>query len=255
MKRANLLAILTLPIIITIAGCQTQEISQPQEIPADAKLVCIFFDDGWQNQYDVALPILLQHGFKASFGIITGSIGTGEGIWEYFGEKEIKDLAEYGMDIACHTKTHPHLTELTDEQLYEEIIDSKKHLEKLGLEIRTFIYPYCEWDERVVGYVKEAGHTCARSCGWGEETPFDIRTTEPEAKYHVYSDPIINLDFKQFQAIVDQASRHTVICLCYHFISDTGHEETSTPVSSFVAQMRYLEESGFTIVLLPDLIE
>ncbi len=37
--------------------------------------VCIFFDDGWKNQYDVALPILKEFGFKATFSIITDYIG------------------------------------------------------------------------------------------------------------------------------------------------------------------------------------
>jgi peptidoglycan/xylan/chitin deacetylase (PgdA/CDA1 family) len=94
------------------------------------------------NQYDVALPILLQHDFKASFAVITGSIGTGEGFWKYMGEKELKKLAKYGMDIAVHTKSHPDLTaNLTDAQLPEEIIGSKKYLEKLGFEVRTFVAP------------------------------------------------------------------------------------------------------------------
>jgi len=113
---------------------------QPAPISPDAKLVCLFFDDGWQNQYDVALPILLDYNFRASFGVITGSIGTGVSFCEYMGVKELKELAEYGMDIACHTKTYPHLTaNLTDQQLHEEIIDSKRYLEKMGFKVPTFV--------------------------------------------------------------------------------------------------------------------
>jgi len=255
MKIGKLWLIAAILGILTIAGCQKTESPPPQPISPDARLVCLFFDDGWQNQYDVALPILLQHDFKATFGIITGSIDTGEDIWEYMGKKEIEKLAEYGMDIAGHTKTHPHLPAiLSNEQLHEEIIGSKKQLEKLGIEVRTFIYPYCEWDDRVIGVVKEAGFTCARSCGWGEK-PYDPRITDADAQYHIYSDPIINQDFDQFKAIVDQASRYSVVCLTYHFISDKGPEETSTPVANFCAQMRYLKESDFTVVLLPNLIK
>jgi peptidoglycan/xylan/chitin deacetylase (PgdA/CDA1 family) len=264
-------AILAVLILIAIFACQEPgsnisrntvadpkpqipQSSQPQTIPSDAKLISLFFDDGWQNQYNVALPVLLQHSFRATFGIITDYIGTGEGTWEYMGDKEIGNLAECGMDVACHTKTHPHLTELTDKQLYEEIIDSKKDLEKLGPEVRTFVYPYCEWDDRLVMYVKKAGFICARSCAWGEK-PYDLNVTDENARYHVHSYSIVKHDFEQFKAITNQASRHNVVCLCYHFISDIGPEETSTPVDNFLTQMWYLKKSGFTVVLLPDLMK
>lgn len=131
---------------------------QPAPVSPDAKLVSLFFDDGWQNQHDVALPILLDYNFRASFSVITSKIGTGEGFSEYMGVKELKELAKYGMDIASDTKTHPHLTaNLTDQQLHEEIIDSKRYLEKMGFKVPTFVYPYYEWNDVALNYVREAG--------------------------------------------------------------------------------------------------
>jgi hypothetical protein len=227
----------------------------PPGIPPDAKLVCLFFDDGYRNQYNVALPVLLQHGFKATFGIITDYIGTGSDIWEYIDVKEIRKLAKYGMDIGSHTKTHPHLThDLSDRQLTEEIIGSKVHLEKSGFHVRTFVYPYCEWDERIIGYVKQAGYTCARGCRWNADF-YNLDTSDTDARFHVASRSIVQHNFDQFKSVVDKAGNRNVVCLTYHFISDIGPESTSTPVSNFVEQMRYLKENGFTVVLLPDLIE
>ena len=139
-------------------------------------------------------------------------------------------------------------------QLRAEIIHSKKHLESLGFEVRTFVYPYYEWDERVVGYVKEAGYVCARG-GWPEKKAYDLKTADPRAKYHVPSYMIVSQNFEEFKSIVGQASRYSVVCLVYHFISDTGPAESCTPVKNFCEQMRYLKEAGFTVVLLPDLIE
>jgi len=55
--------------------------------------------------------------------------------------------------------------------------------------------------------------------------------------------------------MVAEASRYSVVSLCYHFISDTGPPESSIPVKNFGDQMGYLKEAGFTVVLLPDLIE
>ncbi len=252
--KAKIAINLCLLLLVLVIGCQKTETSEPAPIPPDARLVCLFFDDAFLNQYDVALPVLLEHGFKATFGAITGHIGTGYGLWEYMDEKKLKELSKHGMDIACHTRTHAHLTEnLTDEQLREEIINSKKHLEKMGFEVSTMVYPYYEWDDRVVEYVREAGYTCARG-GWPEEEAYDLTTADPKARYHVPSWQITNQDMEEFKLYVDKASRHSVPCLTYHFISDTGPEETSTPVANFQAQMSYLKEAGFTVVLLPNLI-
>lgn len=247
---------LCLLFVVSIAGVQGAVLLKPapEPIPPDAKLVCLFFDDGWRNQYEVALPILLEHDFKATFGIITGRIGTGHSSWEYMDEKELKKLAEYGMDIACHTKTHPNLTDnLTNEHLREEIIDSKKHLEKMGFEVSNFVYPYYEWDNRVIEYVMEAGYTCART-GWSKKGYYDPTTADSQARYHVPSWAIVNQNMERFKFLVDKANRHSVVCLTYHYISDTGPEETSTPIAKFKAQMSYLKEAGFTVALLPDLI-
>lgn len=252
--RTKLTVTLCLLCLTLLVGCQKPE-SPPPAIPPGTKHVCLFFDDGWQNQYDVALPILLEHDFKATFGIITGSIRTSKGLSKFMSEKELKELAEYGMDIASHTKTHPHLTaDLTDQQLREETIDSKKDLEEMGFKVRTFIHPYFEWDNRVLSYVKQAGYVCARSGAQGKQ-PYNLRTGDPDARYYANSVLITNQTLEQFKAIVADADEHSVVCLCYHFISDTEPEITSTQVNNFREQMLYLKEAGFTVSLLPDLIQ
>jgi peptidoglycan/xylan/chitin deacetylase (PgdA/CDA1 family) len=254
MKTKMALGLCLLTLILSV-GCQETIIPKPtpKPISSDARLVCLFFDDAFSNQYDVALPVLLEHDFKATFGVITGHIGTGHNLWEYMDKKHLKELAEYGMDIACHTKTHPHLTaNLTDEQLRKEIIDSKKHLEEMGFEVTTMVYPFYEWDDRVIESVIEAGYTCARG-GWPEEGAYDLTTTDAKTRYHVPSWQITNQSLERFKIIVEEAGRYSVVSLVYHFISDTGPEVTSTPVANFQAQMSYLKEAGFTVVLFPDL--
>lgn len=72
--------------------------------------VCIFFDDGWKNQYDVALPVLKEFGFKATFSIITDYIGMDRGtFWSRMNIDEIIELKNLEMEIASHIRTHPHM--------------------------------------------------------------------------------------------------------------------------------------------------
>lgn len=245
-KLKPVLVLCLILLIVFTAGCSR---------PPESRLVALFFDDAFYNQYEVALPVLEKYGFRATFGVITGSVGEGQGQWQYMGEKELKELAERGMDIASHTRTHPHLVkDLSDQELRSEIIDSKRDLEKMGFDARTMVYPYYEYNEKVIEYVREAGYVCARA-GWPEEGAFDLTSTDPDARYHISSAQISIQYAGNFQRGVDKAGRNSLVCLVYHLIDDDGPESTATTVADFCAQMSYLHDNGFTVVLLPELFQ
>jgi len=252
--KAKIFVTLCLLFIVLVAGCQKTVIPKPPPvaIPPNTKLVCLFFDDAFKNQYEAALPVLLEYNYKATFGVITDYIGTGRDLMEYMGAGELEDLAKYGMDIASHTKTHAELTKLSDEQLREEIIESKKDLEGMGFEVSTLVYPYYEWDERAIKYAITANYTCAR-CGWTKDSVYMPTTNDTKARYHVTAWQISNQDMNSFKLIVDKAGPNSVVCLTYHLISDEGPETTSTPIANFKEQMAYLKNAGYTVIPLPDL--
>ena len=253
--KVKISVILCLSLFVLVIGCQKTVIipkPAPIPIPPNAKLVCLFFDDAYRNQYEVALPILLEYNYKATFGVITDHVGTGRGLMEYMGTGELEELAKYGMDIASHTKTHAELTILSDEQLHEEIFESKKELENMGFEVSTLVYPYYEWDDNIVEYAIAANYTCARN-GWTADVVYNLATGDPKARYHVAAWQISNQDINAFKLIVGRSGGNSVVCLVYHFISDDGPETTSTPIANFREQMAYLKNAGYTIIPLPDL--
>lgn len=89
--------------------------------------VALFFDDGWKSHYDEAFPILKEFGFKATFAIITDYVGLDRGTPRArMNHTELKELQNSGMEIASHTKTHPHMLNLTREKLINEIANSRK---------------------------------------------------------------------------------------------------------------------------------
>lgn len=60
------------------------------------------------------------------------------------------------------------LTHLDTKSLKQEVELSKKILEdKLDVEIKTFCYPYGDYDERIMDAVKEAGYKLAFSVDSG----------------------------------------------------------------------------------------
>ena len=55
---------------------------------------------------------------------------------------DILILAEEGHDIGSHSINHKKLSKLSDEEMKYEIIESKKCLEKNGIDVTSFSFPY-----------------------------------------------------------------------------------------------------------------
>src|SRR5262249_41688375 len=126
--------------------------------------VVITFDDGWQDQYEYAFPILKQYGFTATFFVYTSAIDNGPAFMTW---NEVRELQRAGMTIGCHSRTHPDLTE-QKVSLHDEIDGARADLQKnLGVAPDFFAYPYGAWDARVAAAVRAAGFRAARGMGDG----------------------------------------------------------------------------------------
>jgi len=256
--KIKLALVICLLLVLISAGCldKAPEITPlpPPVLSPDSRLVALYFDDAYVNQYEEALPVLLQYQMRATFSVISGSVGTGKELMEYMDEVELKTLADYGMDIASHTRTHAHLAgTLNDEQLQAEIVGSKQDLEEMGFKVTTLAYPYYEYDDKIIEYTGNAGYTCSRA-GWSAEGAYDLNSADPLARYHLQAWQISNQDMATFKLYLDKANRTSVVGLVYHIISDAGPVETSTSLANFNAQMAYLHDNGYTVVLLSELI-
>ena len=232
------------------------DVAGPAGTRVDArKLVCLFFDDGWENQIINAAPVLQQYGYKATFAIVTSWIGNGSGNSKAMTVAQIQQLANQGMDIAAHTKTHPNLKNVSAIQLQDEVAGSKAFLEQSGFNVRTFIYPYDAYNDTVIAAVRSAGFICART--EGKDKPFDPASTDPNARFTVDSVPMNgSVTLTKFATSLAPAGEHSVIGLCYHSISDSSAAPSPrVSIANFVAQMKYLHDNGFTVVRLPDLIQ
>jgi peptidoglycan/xylan/chitin deacetylase (PgdA/CDA1 family) len=129
--------------------------------PLPPKPVIISFDDDWQSQYVYAVPLLKKYGFTATFYIWVAVVGMKHHMtWD-----EVRALSAAGMQIGCHTITHPYLTRVQkDETLRREIMGAKRIIEeRVGVPVTSIAYPFGQYNERVVAMVKEAGFASARS--------------------------------------------------------------------------------------------
>lgn len=119
------------------------------------KPVLITFDDGYQDNYEHAFPILQQFGMVGSFFIITGMLGQPERVTE----SQVKEMDAGGMSIGSHTVSHRALAELSAEEAGRELQMSKETLEDLlGKEIKAIAYPRGSYTPETIELGKRFGY-------------------------------------------------------------------------------------------------
>ena len=141
--------------------------------------VILTFDDGNEDNYTNAFPIMKQYGFTGVLYIV----GTYIDQPNYLTTDQIKEMAAAGWEVGSHTMTHQQLTVMTDDQIHYEIVESRKYLEQqLGVPILTFAYPFGGENSAVINYVHFAGYIAAmgaEGCNYtdnqGKSNLFDLQ--------------------------------------------------------------------------------
>lgn len=156
------------------------------------KKVVITFDDGFQDNYLYAYPILKKYRLPAAFFVIVDYIGRNKVFdhlrwdapsladrqkhpshWLPMTWEMLNEMMRNGMSIGSHTMSHRSLSKLTPAEIRHETVQSKKILEeRLQAEISLFSYPfgspvYGDFNAATEAALKEAGYTLACTTGWG----------------------------------------------------------------------------------------
>lgn len=116
--------------------------------------VAITFDDGYDDNFIHALPVLMQNGIEASFYVTTGFLDRDPDVMDRMRRmrgmpvsamtwNQLAEIHHAGMGVGSHTITHPNLAELDPGAVRVELRDSKRVLEDhLGEEIDSVAYPF-----------------------------------------------------------------------------------------------------------------
>ncbi len=135
-----------------------------------AKPVAITFDDGYEDNYLEALPIMEKYGMRATVFVIVANVGQPG----YLSWDELRDMQTRGMGIGSHTLSHTALPEVTITERQREVIDSKAILEQeLGRPVDFLSYPYGKFDQATIGVLRQANYRGACSGVPGLNRPGD----------------------------------------------------------------------------------
>lgn len=114
------------------------------------KPIVLTFDDGYEDAYTAALPIIQKYEFTGTFYIIRNSVGKAE----YMNQTQIDKMAKAGMEIGSHTLSHIDLSTADDADQRKQIFESK-------VDATSFCYPSGKFNDTTMSLVKEAGYTTA----------------------------------------------------------------------------------------------
>lgn len=207
-------------------------------------MVTIDFDDGYASHYQKAVPILNSAGIHASFHVITGEVGdSGSMTW-----KQLTAMKAAGHEIGAHTRTHPHLPQITLAKAQTEIAGSKSDLVAHGFAAETFVYPYGEYNDAVKQIVKNAGFIGARSVDTGFDTPTSDKFILMDQ--HIEK----NTTVAQLQKLVDQAiaNKKWVIFELHEQMNNCGSEQYCNTPATLQALVNYIKSKGVKTVTLSE---
>lgn len=148
------------------------------------RVVAITFDDAYRSVRERALPLLDRLGAPATVFAVSGfadagaPVTTALGDWSggphedelrSMGWEELRELADRGWEVGSHTRSHPMLTRLSDDELRDELVASRSACEAgVGRPCRSLAYPYGDFDARVAEAAAAAGYERAATLFGGQ---------------------------------------------------------------------------------------
>lgn len=113
-------------------------------VNTEEKKVSISFDAAWgADDTDTLLRILEENDVKTTFFLC--------GYWVDEYPEEVQKIVASGHDLGNHSSTHPHMSQLSSEQITKELQDCHNAVKDLtGIDMNLFRPPFGEYDNNVI---------------------------------------------------------------------------------------------------------
>ena len=210
-------------------------------------VVTIAFDDGNQDQFDNAYPLLQQYGMNGTFYVITGFLGTSG----YMTVPELQTLQASGNEIGSHSVDHPDFLDLTAAQTNAECSESQQFLQSNGLSGKNFAYPYGDanstTDSIVLQYYRSARYSYQSN--W--LNPISPSTDIPMG--FAGEAASVTTALSQDEAAVDQAiATNSWVIIFFHHVVPAANVASYLPygidTTDFSTLLSYIANSGVRVL-------
>lgn len=233
MKKKNGIILLLFGMLMVAAGFGVTKVAKVsntvngRELPiysveTEKKQVALTFDSAWGNgDIQEILDILEKHHVQATF-FMTGN-------WVETYPETVKQIQAAGHDLGNHSATHQTMSQLTDEQCRQEIMNVHKQVKELtGTDMNLFRAPYGDYDDHVI--------QSAKACG-----------------YEVIQWSIDSLDWKDYgtESILKTVLEHQELKNGAIILMHTGAKYTKDALEAMITG---LQEKEYEIVPVSELI-
>ncbi|ANG61215.1 polysaccharide deacetylase [Marinobacterium aestuarii] len=167
------------------------ELADPSALPA--KTVLLTFDDGFEDNYRNAHPVLQKYGARATLYLVVDRFerdwstskkahhDSGELMHEpKLSDTQVREMLDSGCwELGAHTRTHANLARLDDVGKQDEITAGRALLEQqFGTPPSSFAYPFGIYDATDVHLTEQAGFDTAVTTVEGIDTDIHRRRFE-----------------------------------------------------------------------------
>ncbi len=120
-------------------------------VKRDNKAVSLTFDAAWGNEdTQTLIDILTSYSVRATFFLV--------GQWADKYPESVKALSDAGMEIGNHSNVHPHMAQMTEKQIMDEVNACNEKIEAItGAAPTLFRCPYGEYNDTVIGTLDDMG--------------------------------------------------------------------------------------------------
>jgi peptidoglycan/xylan/chitin deacetylase (PgdA/CDA1 family) len=141
------------------------------------KPIIITLDDGYQDAYTNAYPLLVKYHMKATVFIITGQVDSNNP--DYLTWSQAAEMSRHDIDIESHSVNHPDLRNREAAFVQHELSASKEAIEaRTARTVRFFCYPSGGYDTNVINLLPVEGYWAAVTTTQGIEqtssSPFEL---------------------------------------------------------------------------------
>ncbi len=205
----------------------------------DEGVVSLTFDDGYDEHWSVAAPILAEYGLRGTAYVMPDQVGE-QG---YMTREQLHALRRsFGWDVAAHHFTP--LTEFPPEELPEVLDGVQRWLARSGFGAggRHLAYPLGKHDPAVLALVRPRFSTARLASG-------GVETLPPADPHRLRAMNV--LDSTPPEALIEAARRareeREWLILMFHFLVDAPRHETEYAIASLRRAIAGIAASGVAV--------